>query len=330
MNDPGEIILFQTEDGQTRIDVRLVGETVWLSAGQIADLFQRDKSTISRHIQNVFDEGELKRDATVALFATVQKEGDREISRDIEHFSLDVVISVGYRVKSQRGVQFRVWATQQLRDYLVKGFVLNDEKFKQGKASNYFDQLLARIRDIRSSEKEFWRKVLEIYATSIDYEPNAEASQKFFAVVQNKMHWAAHGRTAAEVIRDRCDSNKPNAGLTSWPKGQVRPRKADVAIAKNYLSAEEIDQLNRIVTIYLEFAELQAMNRKPMTMQDWIKKLDQFLQISEREILTHAGTITADAARLKAEHEYEKYQHLVDTQPSRVEQHFDEAVKKEV
>jgi len=188
MKDPGELLLFQTEDGQTRIDVRLVGENVWLSAGQIADLFQRDKSTISRHIQNVFDEGELKQQATVAFFATVQKEGDREVTREIEHYSLDVIISVGYRVKSHRGVQFRVWATQQLRDYLVKGFVLNDEKFKQGKASNYFDQLLVRIRDIRSSEKEFWRKVLEIYSTSIDYDPRAEPSQQFFATVQNKMH----------------------------------------------------------------------------------------------------------------------------------------------
>ena len=328
MNDPGEIILFQTEDGQTRVDVRLVNETVWLSAGQIGELFQRDKSVILKHIKNVFSEAELKPGATVANFATVQKEGAREVIRNIEHYSLDVIISVGYRVKCHRGIQFRIWATQQLRDYLVKGFVLNDEKFKQGKGSNYFDQLLARIRDIRSSEKEFWRKVLEIYATSVDYDPRAEPSQQFFAIVQNKMHWAAHGHTSAEVIRDRSDANKPNAGLTSWPKGQVRPRKADVAIAKNYLSAEEIDQLNRIVTIYLEFAELQAMNRRPMTMQDWIKKLDQFLQISDHEILTHAGTITAEAARLKAEQEYEKYQHLLDTQPSPVEQDFDEAVKK--
>jgi len=239
MTDPGEILLFQTEDGQTRIDVRLVNETVWLSVGQIAELFQRDKTTISRHIQNVYDDEELKPGATAVFFAAVQIEGGREVSRDIEHFSLDVVISVGYRVKSLRGVQFRVWATQQLRDYLVKGFVLNDEKFKQGKGSVYFDQLLARIRDIRSSEKEFWRKVLEIYATSIDYSPTAEASQKFFATMQNKMHWAAHGHTAAEVIRDRSDASKPNAGLTSWPKGQVRPRKADVAVAKNYLSTEE-------------------------------------------------------------------------------------------
>lgn len=328
MNDPGEIILFQTEDGQTRIDVRLVNETVWLSAGQIADLFQRDKSTISRHIQNVFDEGELKPEATVAFFATVQTEGGREVVRDIEHYSLDVIISVGYRVKSHRGVQFRVWATQQLRDYLVKGFVLNDEKFKQGQASNYFEQLLARIRDIRSSEKEFWRKVLEIYATSIDYDPQIEASKKFFATIQNKMHWAAHGHTAAEVIRDRASSAQPHMGLTNWPKGQAHPRKADVATAKNYLAPAEIEQLNLIVSLYLDFATLQATNRKPMYMRDWITKLDQFLQLSEREILTHAGTITAEAARLQAEQEYDKYQRQLDTQPSPVEQHFDEAVKK--
>ena len=325
MNDPGEIILFQTEDGQTRIDVRLVGETVWLSAGQIADLFQRDKSTISRHIQNVFDEGELKPESVVALFATTAADGK---TYQVDHYSLDVIISVGYRVKSHRGVQFRVWATQQLRDYLVKGFVLNDEKFKQGKASNYFEQLLARIRDIRSSEKEFWRKVLEIYATSIDYDPQVEASRKFFATIQNKMHWAAHGHTAAEVIRYRADSAQPNMGLTNWPKGQVHPRKADIAIAKNYLAPAEIEQLNLIVSLYLDFATLQATNRRPMYMRDWIAKLDQFLQLSEREILTHAGTVTAEAARALAEQEYDKYQRQLDAQPSPVEVHFDEAVKK--
>jgi hypothetical protein len=328
MNDPGEIILFQTEDGQTRIDVRLVGETVWLSAGQIADLFQRDKSTISRHIQNVFDEGELKPEGTVAFFATVQKEGDREVTRDIDHYSLDVIISVGYRVKSHRGVQFRVWATQQLRDYLVKGFVLNDDKFKQGKASNYFDQLLARIRDIRSSEKEFWRKVLEIYATSIDYDPRAEPSQQFFATVQNKMHWAIHRHTAAKLIAARADATRLHMGLTGWPRGQVAPRKADVAIAKNYLTAEELNQLNLIVAVYLDFAALQATNQRPMYMRDWIQKLDQFIQLSEREILTHAGKITAEAARAHAEHHYETYRRTLDTQPSPVEVHFDEAVQK--
>lgn len=328
MNDPGELLLFQTEDGQARIDVRLVGETVWLSAAQIAELFQRDKSVILKHIKNVFEEGELKEAATVANFAMVQKEGDREVTRDIEHYSLDVIISVGYRVKSHRGVQFRVWATQQLRDYLVKGFVLNDEKFKQGKFGNYFDLLLDRIRDIRSSEKEFWRKVLEIYATSIDYDPSAEASQEFFATVQNKLHWAIHRHTAAELIAERADSGRPHMGLTGWPKGQLAPRKADIAIAKNYLSTEELNQLNLIVAAYLDFAALQATNQRPMYMRDWIQKLDQFIQLSEREILTHAGKITADAARAHAERHYETYRHTLATQASPVEAHFDEAVKK--
>lgn len=325
MKDPGDIILFQTEDGQTRIDVRLVGETVWLSAGQIAELFQRDKSTISRHIQNVFDEGELKTESVVALFATTAADGK---TYKVEHYSLDVIISVGYRVKSHRGVQFRIWATQQLREFLVKGFVLNDERFKQGKASNYFDQLLARIRDIRSSEKEFWRKVLEIYATSIDYDPRAEASQEFFSTVQNKLHWAIHGRTAAELIAERADAAKPNMGLTVWPQGQIAPRKADVGVAKNYLNAEELKQLNLIVAAYLDFAELQASNQRPMYMRDWIQKLDQFIQLSEREILTHAGKITAEAARALAEQEYEKYRRLLDAAASPVEVHFNEAVKK--
>lgn len=328
MQNPGEILLYQTEDGHSRIDVRLVNETVWLSAGQMADLFQRDKSTISRHIQNVFEENEVDRSATVAFFATVQTEGSREVSRDIEHFNLDVVISVGYRVKSHRGVQFRQWATRLLRDYLVKGFVLHDERFKQGGSSNYFDLLLQRIRDIRSSEKEFWRKVLEIYATSIDYDPSAEASRKFFATIQNKMHWAAHGQTAAEVVHRRADASQPNMGLTSWPSGQLAPRRADVAVAKNYLSAEELDTLNRLVTIYLDFAELQARDRKPMYMADWLRKLDQFLQISEREILTHAGTISAEAAKEKAEAEYDKFRHVLDVQPSTAETHLQHAIEE--
>lgn len=325
--NPGEIILYQTEDGHSRIDVRLVNETVWLSAGQMADLFQRDKSVILKHIKNVFAEGELPTEATVANFATVQTEGSRQVSRDIEHFNLDVVISVGYRVKSHRGVQFRQWATRQLRDYLVKGFVLNDEKFKQGGSSNYFDLLLQRIRDIRSSEKEFWRKVLEIYATSIDYDPATEASRKFFATIQNKMHWAAHGQTAAEVVHRRADASQPNMGLASWPAGQIAPRRADVAIAKNYLSAEELDTLNRLVTIYLDFAELQARDRKPMYMADWLRKLDQFLQISEREILTHAGTISAEAAKEKAEAEYDQFRRLLDAQPSAAETHLQQAIE---
>lgn len=324
MQNPGEILLYQTEDGQSRIDVRLVDETVWLSAGQMADLFQRDKSTISRHIQNAFEENELDRSSVVAFYATTAADGK---TYQVEHFNLDVVISVGYRVKSHRGVQFRQWATRQLRDYLVKGFVLNDEKFKQGGASNYFDLLLQRIRDIRSSEKEFWRKVLEIYATSIDYDPAAEASRKFFATIQNKMHWAAHGQTAAEVVHCRADASQPNMGLTSWPAGQLAPRRADVAVAKNYLSAEELDTLNRLVTIYLDFAELQARDRKPMYMADWLRKLDQFLQISEREILTHAGTISAEAAKEKAEAEYDQFRRLLDAQPSAAETHLRAAIE---
>ncbi len=225
-----EFLLYQAEDGRTRVEVRFVGETVWLSLGQMAELFQRDKSVISRHVKNVFDEGELTPEATVAKSATVQREGEREVTREVEYYNLDVIISVGYRVKSQRGTQFRIWATQRLREYIVKGFTLDDERLKRSGGGNYFDELLARIRAIRSSEKVFWRKVLEIYATSIDYDPRVEASQLFFKTIQNKMHWAAHGHTAAEVIVARADAAQPNMGLTSWT-GEV-PRKADVAIAK--------------------------------------------------------------------------------------------------
>ena len=244
----------------------------------------------------------------------------------VEYYNLDVIISVGYRVKSQRGTQFRIWATQRLREYIVKGFTLDDERLKQAGGGNYFDELLARIRDIRSSEKVFWRKVLEIYATSIDYDPGAEASQQFFATVQNKMHWAAHGQTAAEVIARRADAAKPNMGLTSWPGSH--PRKEDAAIAKNYLAAEELEALNRIVTAYLEFAELQARNRKAMYMRDWIAKLDDFLRLSEHDILTHAGKVSHEAALAKAEAEYEKFRTLEAAKPSPVEIHFQEAIEQ--
>ncbi len=323
--DKSEILLYRTEDGETRVDVRLENETVWLSLNQMAKLFQRDKSTISRHLSNVFEEGELDREAVVANFATTAADGK---TYRVEYYNLDVIISVGYRVKSHRGTQFRIWATRQLREYLVKGFVLNDERFKQGKDSAYFDELLARIRDIRSSEKEFWRKVLDIYATSIDYDPAAEASQKFFATVQNKMHWAIHGQTAAEVIHRRADASKPNMGVTHIPAGQIYPRKADIGVAKNYLNPEELDGLNRIVNLYLEFAAFQATNRTPMTMEDWIGKLDQFLQISDRPILDHAGTISAEEARIKASLEYAKFRKQIDALPSPVEKDFEAAVKK--
>ncbi len=321
-----ELILYQTDDGKTRLQVRMDRETAWLTLNQMADLFQRDKSVISRHIRNVFEEGELQRERTVANFATVQFEGNREVSREVEYFNLDVIISVGYRVKSHRGTQFRIWATQRLREYIVKGFTLDDERLKQVGGGNYFDELLARIRDIRSSEKVFWRKVLDIYATSIDYEPNIEMSQKFFATVQNKMHWAAHGHTAAEIVAERADASKPNIGLTSWTGS--KPRKSDVVIAKNYLNHEELDTLNRIVTAYLEFAELQARSRKPMYMRDWIVKLDDFLKLSEQEILTHVGRMSHEIAVAKAEAEYEKYHQQQLSQPSEAEKHFEAAVEK--
>jgi hypothetical protein len=301
-------------------------ETVWLTLNQMADLFQRDKSVISRHIRNVFEEGELPRERTVAKFATVQQESDREVSREVEYFNLDVIISIGYRVKSLRGTQFRIWATQRLREYIVKGFALDDERLKQVGGGGYFDELLARIRDIRSSEKLFYKKVLEIYATSVDYDPRAEVTQKFFATVQNKMHWAVHRQTAAEVVHSRADAAKPNMGLKSWKGSRVG--REDVTIAKNYLTKEELEALNLIVSAYLDFAELQALNRRLMYMRDWIAKLDDFLKLSERDILTHAGRISHEQAQQKAEAEYEKYRKLTASEPSPVERDFEEAVEK--
>ncbi len=320
-----EFLLYQTEDGRTRVEVRFVGETAWLSLTQMAELFQRDKSVISRHIKNVFEEGELSVTGTIAKSATVQREGSREVTREVEYFNLDVIISVGYRVKSHRGTQFRIWATQRLHEYIVKGFTMDDERLKRAGGGNYFEELLARIRDIRSSEKVFWRKVLDIYATSIDYDPRVEASQLFFKTVQNKMHWAAHGQTAAEVIAARADATKLNMGLTSWTG--VVPRKADAAIAKNYLSATELEALNRIVTAYLEFAELQVLARKPMYMADWIAKLDDFLKLSDREILRHAGRVSHDDAVAKAEVEYDRFAGTRAALPAPVEKHFEDAVR---
>ena len=321
----GEFLLYTTADGRIRIETRIEGETVWLSLNQMAELFQVDKSGISRHLKNIFDTGELQPAATVANFATVQQEGARSVTRTIENYNLDVIISVGYRVNSIRGTQFRIWATQRLREYIIKGFTMDDERLKQAGGGNYFDELLARIRDIRSSEKVFWRKVLDIYATSIDYDPATEASRKFFAAIQNKMHWAAHGQTAAEVIHERANASSHNMGLTSW-LGET-PRKSDAEIAKNYLDEEELDILNRIVSMYLEFAELQALSRKPMNMADWIVKLDDFLKLSGREILTHAGKISHEAALQKAHVEYERYRQEQLREPSRAELDFLEAAK---
>jgi len=318
-----EIILYQTEDGRTRIEVRMQADTVWLSLNQMAELFQRDKSVISRHIHNIFKEGELEADAVVAKFATTAADGK---SYQVDYFNLDVIISVGYRVKSHRGTQFRIWATQRLREYIIKGFALDDERLKETGGGNYFDELLARIRDIRSSEKVFWRKVLDIYSTSIDYDPNTDMSREFFKIVQNKMHWAAHGHTAAEIINARADASKPNMGLTSWTG--TNPRQADVEIAKNYLTAEELDILNRLVTIYLDFAELQALSRRPMYMKDWINKLNDFLRTGEREILTHAGSISHESAIQKARQEYEEFRKRLLDESTPVERHFIKAVKE--
>jgi len=322
----GEIILYQTEDGQTRIEARLTGETAWLSLNQLADLFQRDKSVISKHLKNIFEEGELDPAATVAKFATVQTEGARQVSREIECYSLEAVLAVGYRVKSPRGIAFRQWASERLKEYIVKGFTMDDARLKAAGGGQYFEELLARIRDIRSSEKVFWRKVLDIYATSIDYDPSDEASYLFFKTVQNKMHWAAHGRTAAELIVERADAERENMGLTSWAGS--RPRKADVGVAKNYLNVDELEVLNRIVTAYLEFAELQAMNRRPMHMRDWIAKLDEFLKLSDRDILTHAGKVSHEIAMLKAEMEYGKFERKRLAEPTRAERDFDDAAKR--
>ena len=328
MNDSkGNLLLYQTEDGQTKIEVTLANDTVWLTADQMAELFQRNKSTISRHIKNVFESGELKPDSTVAFFATVQNEGARKVERNIAYYNLDMIISVGYRVNSHRGVQFRIWATQVLREYLIKGFAMNDDLLKRAGGGNYFDELLSRIRDIRSSEKVFYRKVLEIYALSIDYDPGAEATLMFFKTVQNKMHFSAHGHTVAEVIYQRADANKDFMGLTSWTGGL--PRRTDAEIAKNYLSPEELDTLNRIVSLYLDFAELQAQSHKPMYMKDWIQKLDDFLKLSGKELLTHAGTISAELAKQKANQEYDKFKERTQYELSPVEIHFLESFEKE-
>ena len=319
-----EFLIYQTEDGQTKVDVRMENETVWLSLNQMAELFQRDKSVISKHIKNVFDEGELSKNLTVASFATVQSEGTREVAREIVYYNLDVIISVGYRVKSHRGTQFRIWATQRLKEYIIKGFTMNDELLKKAGGGNYFDELLQRIRDIRSSEKVFYRKVLEIYATSIDYDPTAKATQDFFKTIQNKMHYSVHGKTAAEIIYQRAAAAKPFMGLTSWTG--LQPKKADIESAKNYLTEDELDTLNRIVNMYLEFAELQAKSRKPMYMADWISKLDDFLKLSGRDILVHAGRISHEIAMIKANEEYIKYSERMKNELSPVEKHFLESL----
>ena len=320
------IIMYTTEDGLTKIEVTFDEDTVWLSLDQMAELFQRDKSTISRHIKNIFTEGELRPEATVAKFATVQTEGNRQVTRDIDYYNLDVIISVGYRVKSLRGTQFRIWASSVLKEYMKKGFALDDDRLKRLGGGNYFDELLARIRDIRSSEKVFWRKVLEIYATSIDYDPSAEASVQFFKQVQNKMHWAAHRHTAAEIVYQRADAEKENMGLTSWEGKRIK--RSDTEIAKNYLTQTELDALNKIVSAYLDIAEVRALAHEPMYMKDWLETIDDYLKMTRRDILTTKGRVTHKQAIDKAHAEYEKYRKKQDEILSSVERHFIESIKE--
>ena len=320
----GSIILYQTEDGKSRIEVTLCNDTVWLTADQMAELFQRNKSTISRHIKNVFEDGELNPDSVVAFFATTAADNKKY---QVAYYNLDMIISVGYRVKSHRGVQFRIWATQVLREYLVKGFAMNDDLLKRAGGGNYFDELLSRIRDIRSSEKVFYRKILEIYALSIDYDPRTETTMQFFKTVQNKMHFSVHGHTAAEIINERANAEKDFMGLTSWTG--ALPKRTDAEIAKNYLSSDELDTLNRIVSLYLDFAELQAKSHKPMYMKDWIQKLDDLLKLSGKELLSHAGKISAELAKQKADTEYDKFKERTAYSFSPVEIHFLENFEKE-
>lgn len=316
------IIIYQTEDGLTKIETRLEDETVWLTIDQMAELFQKSRSTINEHLLNIYREQELEKNATM------RKIGNSDFStKPTNIYNLDAIISVGYRVKSHQGTKFRQWATARLKEYLIKGFTINDELLKQAGGGNYFDELLARIRDIRSSEKVFWRKVLEIYATSVDYDPKNDMSVLFFQTVQNKMHWAAHGHTAAEIIYKRIDSAKPNLGLTHF-KGS-KPTKQETEVAKNYLNEDELNILNRIVTAYLELAELQALNRKPMYMKDWIERLDEFLKLTGNEILSHSGTISHQQMLNKAQFEYEKYKESSLTELSDIEKHFIEYLEKE-
>lgn len=314
------IIIYQTEDGVTKIETRLENETVWLTIEQMSELFQKSRSTINEHILNIYEEQELE------IEQSMRKIGNTDFStKPTNFYNLDVIISVGYRVKSPHGTKFRQWATARLREYIVKGFTMNDDILKHGGRGNYFEELLARIRDIRSSEKVFWRKVLDIYSTSIDYDPKLEISTEFFQTVQNKMHWAAHGHTAAEIIYQRIDAEKTNLGLTHI-KGS-KPTKQETEIAKNYLNENELNVLNRMVTAYLELAELQALNRKPMYMNDWIERLDDFVRMTGNSILQNAGKISHTQALKKANAEYEKYIEKTKNELSEGEKHFIEQIE---
>ena len=329
LNKPNSFLLYTSNEGAVKVDVLLKDETIWLTINQLSTLFDIDKSGVSRHIKNIFETGELQEEATVAKIATVQTEGTRNVSRDLDFYNLDMIISVGYRVNSIRGTHFRIWATQQLKELIVKGFVLDNEKLKNPDnpfGKDYFDELLEEIRDIRSSEKRFYRKITDIYALAIDYNPKAEETIEFFKIVQNKLLFAASGNTAAEIIQLRSGASKENMGLTTWKGNKVR--KGDVTISKNYLNKKELDVLNRIVTMYLDYAELQAMSHRQMFTKDWREKLDSFLQFNNQEILTNAGTVTKEIADNLAVEKYEQYNQTRLVKDSTKENDFDKAIKK--
>lgn len=318
-----EFLIYQTEGGKTQISVVLENESLWLSQKQLTELFGKAKGTISEHIKHIFEDGELTAATTVRLFRTVQTEGSRTVEREVEHYNLDMVLALGYRVRSQAGVRFRQWASAQLKEFIVKGFLLDDERLKNpGQGRDYFDELTRRLQDIRTSERRFYQKITDIYTTSVDYDVSAEVTQAFFSTVQNKVHFAIHGHTAAELVKLRADSTKPHMGMTNWPGERIR--KSDVAVAKNYLNEDELRALNNLAEQYLVFAEGQAARRVAMTMQAWIDKLEGFLSLNDREILQSAGQVSAELAKQYAEGEFAKYRVLED---ARFESDFDRMVE---
>ena len=319
------LIIYTSKDGNIKVNVNIQNEDIWMSQELMANLYDTTKNNISMHLKNIFNEGELLKDSTVKKFLTVQNEGGREVKRNIDHYSLDAIIAVGYRINSKKATEFRIWATKILKEYMTKGFALNDELLKNNGTNPYFEELLARIRDIRSSEKVFWRKILDIYSTSIDYNPKDTISIEFFKTVQNKMHYATHGNTAAELIFNRVDSKKQNLGLTNF-KGEY-PTKSETEIAKNYLTEEELNILNRMVSAYLDIAEINALDRHPMTMKDWINELDVFLKMTRKEILKDSGKISHEQALKKAHEEYDKY---MQTHLTKAEQDYLEILSKHV
>ena len=321
----GEIVVYTDPDGLVRVQVRLEEGSVWLNQAQMAELYGTTPQNITQHVRAIYDEREQDPEATCKPTLQVQSEGSRRVSRAIKHYNLTMILAVGFRVRSPVGTRFRQWATEVLADFAVKGFAMDDRRLKAAGSDDYFEELLAQVRDIRSSERVFWRKVLDIYATSIDYDPNVEASRRFFQTVQNKMHWAAHGHTAAEIIVARADADAPNMGLTSW--GGPTLRKSDVAVAKNYLNADEIEALNRVVSAYLDFAELQAMNRRAMTMDTWITKLDDFLRLADRDVLTHAGSVSAETAKDHAEAAFVSWRAVRRALPAPVDVDFEAAIR---